>query len=326
MPDTSYVINDKLISLTQEDYNALGQKLAKFDTKHDKELIYQINEFMKNNLQDKEQKNIDPEKDFNVSDMKWKDAQLKKMQDHVKKTRIQFYWNFNMIFVEIFPYLPASPPKLAKGQQSAFNTSAAALFGQVKHMIMTSVKMKFVDSSIDKLERGSRSGSAIPIKRISAMRYEEEGKQDHTGEFTIYGQVYQYFKKQGNYKSFMLNGTDDMAFSTKFLGEGSMDVGGPYRECLTNMVREMEVGTMPLMIKTANNRNDHGDNRECFMLNPDSKNPTHSELFKFLGVLIGYAFRSKSCMPFNLAPPFWKKLNGEELVEADLKSFDTYSW
>jgi len=50
VPDTSYVINDKLISLTQEDYNSLGQKLAKFDSKHDKELIYQINEFMKNNL------------------------------------------------------------------------------------------------------------------------------------------------------------------------------------------------------------------------------------------------------------------------------------
>ena len=124
----------------------------------------------------------------------------------------------------------------------------------------------------------------------------------------------------------MLNNTDDMAFSTNFLGEGSIDVGGPYRERLTNIVREMEIGTMPLMLKTANNRNDHGDCRECFMLNPDSKNPTHSELFKFLGVLIGYAFRSKSCMPFNLAPPFWKKLNNEELVEADLKSFDTYSW
>lgn len=91
-----------------------------------------------------------------------------------------------MIFVDIFPYLPASPPKLAKGQSAAFNTSAAALFGQVKHMIMTSVKMKFVDSSISKLERGSGSGS-IPIKRISAMRFEEEGKLDHTGEFTIFG-------------------------------------------------------------------------------------------------------------------------------------------
>lgn len=57
-------------------------------------------------------------------------------------------------------------------------------------MIMTTVKMKFVDSSIAKLEVGSRSGTSIPIKRISAMRYEEEGKQDHTGEYTIFGQVF----------------------------------------------------------------------------------------------------------------------------------------
>lgn len=122
--------------------------------------------------------------------MKWKDEKLKKLSDQIKKNRLQFYWNFNMIFVDIFPYLPANPPKLAKGQKSSSNTSAAALFSQVKHMIMTSVKMKFVDSSIAKLEIGSRSGGAIPIKRIAAMRYEEEGKQDHTGEYTIFGQVF----------------------------------------------------------------------------------------------------------------------------------------
>lgn len=49
-------------------------------------------------------------------------------------------------------------------------------------------------------------------------------------------------------------------------------------------------------------------------------------MFKFFGVLIAYAFRSKSCMPFNFAPVFWKQLTGDALTESDLKSFDTYSW
>jgi hypothetical protein len=49
-------------------------------------------------------------------------------------------------------------------------------------------------------------------------------------------------------------------------------------------------------------------------------------MFKFLGVLLGYAFRSKSCMPFNMAPLFWKQLIGEPLTEHDLKSTDTYLW
>ncbi len=111
-----------------------------------------------------------------------------------------------------------------------------------------------------------------------------------------------------------------------FEGESSIDAGGPYRETLTNIAVEFESGVLPLMIKSPNNRNNHGDNRECFVVNQNSKTPTHEEMFKFFGVLIAYAFRSKSCMPFNFAPVFWKQLTGDALTESDLKSFDTYSW
>jgi len=45
-----------------------------------------------------------------------------------------------------------------------------------------------------------------------------------------------------------------------------------------------------------------------------------------MGVLLGNAFRSKSCMPWNMAPVFWKKLMGMPLVENDLNSIDTYTW
>lgn len=95
---------------------------------------------------------------------------------------------------------------------------------------------------------------------------------------------------------------------------------------MTNMARDLEVGTLPLLVKSPNNKNDHGDNRECFVINSLSKTPTHADMFRFLGVLIGYSFRSKSCMPFNLAPIFWKQLTEEELGENDMKGFDTYSW
>lgn len=115
-------------------------------------------------------------------------------------------------------------------------------------------------------------------------------------------------------------------YSVTFAGEASIDAGGPFRESLTNMVRDLEVGTLPLIRKSVNNKNDHGENRECFVIDSTSKTPTHADMFRFLGVLIGYSFRSKSCMPFNLAPIFWKQLIDEELTENDLKGFDTYSW
>jgi len=36
-----------------------------------------------------------------------------------------------------------------------------------------------------------------------------------------------------------------------------------------------------LMLKSPNNRNNHGDNRDCFVVNHNSKTPTHEEMFKF---------------------------------------------
>jgi len=123
-----------------------------------------------------------------------------------------------------------------------------------------------------------------------------------------------------------MNSVDDQAMSVDFNGEASIDAGGPYRETLTNFVREMECGVLPLIIKTTNNKTNHGDNRDCFVVNPTSVTPTHQQLFKFMGVLIAYAFRSKSCLPFNLAPVFWKQIMGDRLVENDLKSIDTYMW
>ncbi len=60
-----------------------------------------------------------------------------------------------------------------------------------------------------------------------------------------------------------------------FDGESSIDAGGPYRETLTNFVTELEKGVLPLLVKTQNNKTQHGDNRECFVVNSESVTPTH---------------------------------------------------
>lgn len=92
------------------------------------------------------------------------------------------------------------------------------------------------------------------------------------------------------------------------------------------MCTELESDVLPLLIKTVNNRNNHGENRDCFIPNPSSNTPTHLELFKFLGHLLGFAIRTMSPLPLHLAPIFWKLLLGDPLTLIDLKGFDTYSW
>ena len=80
-----------------------------------------------------------------------------------------------------------------------------------------------------------------------------------------------------------MNTTDSQMFSVEFVGEGSIDAGGPFRETMTNLATEIESEHLPHFIKTPNNRNDHGNNRDCFILNLASNIPIHAELFKIFG-------------------------------------------
>lgn len=112
----------------------------------------------------------------------------------------------------------------------------------------------------------------------------------------------------------------------QFLNEDSIDAGGPYRETLVAFCEEMEAGHVPLWKKTTNALKNHGINRDCFVINNEMITPTQQQMFKFMGALIGYAFRSKSCMPFKLVPSFWKQLCDAPVEEEDLHSIDAYTW
>ena len=104
-----------------------------------------------------------------------------------------------------------------------------------------------------------------------------------------------------------------------------MDYGGPFRDSLSNIARELEESVLPILVKTPNNRNEHGSYRDCYILNGASKTPSNIEMFKFFGGFIAYAIMSKSPVPFNLAPIVWKQLLNEQPVLEDLNDIDAYS-
>ena len=97
------------------------------------------------------------------------------------------------------------------------------------------VKKRWLEKAIEKLETFSYED--ISIKRRKAKKFADSGEVDHNGQYTIFGQVYQ--KLKGKAKCFKQNGTDSRIFKVDFLGEGSIDAGGPYRECLTNICQEL---------------------------------------------------------------------------------------
>ena len=149
--------------------------------------------------------------------------------------------------------------------------------------------------------------ATVTVSRRKAFDFGESGQVDHKGEKTIFGQTFQQVKRSHpNFANFKQKSTDKRCWKINFRGEGSMDYGGPFRDSLVNISRELETGVLPLLIKTPNNRTEVGTNRECFLLNPEANSPTHLDMFHFLGCIIGYGIMSKSPIPLNLAPTVWK--------------------
>lgn len=125
--------------------------------------------------------------------------------------------------------------------------------------------------------------------------------------------------------NFRHNSVDERCYRINFAGEGSIDAGGPFRDSLVNVVDEMQCGAVPLLIKSPNNRNDHGANRDCYILDPASTGPGHLNMFKYLGGFIAFGILSKSPVPLNLAPSVWKQILGDAMTLADLDGIDAYS-
>jgi E3 ubiquitin-protein ligase HERC2 len=131
--------------------------------------------------------------------------------------------------------------------------------------------------------------------------------------------------KENNYQTMRKNDADSQAWRINFIGEGSIDAGGPYRESITNMCDEMMSSFLPLFIPSQNNKNDHGQNRDCWTINPASTSPVHLEMYEFVGALMGFAFRSGSILDIKLSQFFYRGLTGEPLDIADLRAVDAYA-
>jgi len=106
-----------------------------------------------------------------------------------------------------------------------------------------------------------------------------------------------------------MNDPDSRAFVINFKAENSRDGGGPYREAMVNICNELQSSSLSILAPIPNNNGNHGDNRECWMINSGSE--SDPELFKFFGMFIGFAIRASQSFPLDLAPIFWKSINKE---------------
>jgi hypothetical protein len=88
-------------------------------------------------------------------------------------------------------------------------------------------------------------------------------------------------------------------------------VGGPYRECLMQVVSDTQGkdSTVQLFIPAAST------DSQYYLPNPSKTSAQSLLLYEFVGQLLGMCFRTGDSMPFS--PIIWKSLVGEPVTEQD---------
>ncbi|XP_078812489.1 putative E3 ubiquitin-protein ligase HERC1 isoform X5 [Oryzias latipes] len=118
------------------------------------------------------------------------------------------------------------------------------------------------------------------------------------------------------------------AWKVKLVGEGADDAGGVFDDTITEMCQELQSGVVDLLIRTPNSCADVGSNTDRFLLNPAAHSDDHMVQFRFLGILMAVAIRTKKPLDLHLAPWVWKQLcsmplGGPDLEEVDLLTYRT---
>jgi hypothetical protein len=103
-----------------------------------------------------------------------------------------------------------------------------SVYQQQRSLIFSSIKNEMVKTLLKKDQ--SSSSTNITVNRHKAHTLQMQNKVDVFGEQSVFGQVFRQFKEKDNgYNALKSSG---QAFDCDFVGEGSIDAGGPYNECI----------------------------------------------------------------------------------------------
>jgi len=182
-------------------------------------------------------------------------------------------------------------------------------------------------------EDGSSHCCEFDVKRLrSAELATRTSRSDKVLLATVFGQVFTNVDRVPPRK-LRLQDTEARLWKVRFVGEGSVDAGGPYRESLSDAVKELHMPHLGLFVPCSNQQagnRGHVDssttihNMDKFVPSPAAVRPLHARMYCFVGKLMGIALRTKAALPFFFPPLFWKRLCGHPVSRADLKGIDLY--
>ncbi|KAH7817215.1 putative HECT E3 ubiquitin ligase [Monocercomonoides exilis] len=203
---------------------------------------------------------------------------------HPLSVRLSLLFNLNNVVSEIFETLPL-----------ASLSSSLQFMGMLKSfrsLLFVAIKEKIWEERLN----ACYSSKSAPHIRVNRTLRGASAKGGTIIKNSLFVQVMEALR---SHIAAGTIGSRDYAFRVDFIGEGSTDAGGPYRECLSDMASELQQvqesstgsdgesgrkkggrgmidmsnvkgGTsckLPLLRPSANRAGDVGTDRECFVMN-----------------------------------------------------------
>ena len=211
---------------------------------------------------------------------------------------------------------------------SSYKTFLQPLITKNSLFLTSEARMKFFLSRLD--IRGSYKTNYINIDRIKAKSFIEKFNEDplkiidYEINITIFGQVFNSLGKLQS-KDFFVN-KNERLFKVTLLGENAVDQGGPYHEIISEMCKDLQSDYLDLFIKTPNNKNNLGDLRDKYIINPDANKNIHKRAFEFIGKLMITSISSGELLNLNLHPIIFELILNNEITFNDFKTIDYNSY
>ncbi|XP_037548156.1 probable E3 ubiquitin-protein ligase HERC1 [Nematolebias whitei] len=240
---------------------------------------------------------------------------LKDCSPDILSVRLRVLHHFSDLMYKSWRLLNLDTKKPMSTSRYSSGT-AAIIRGELRGLLSPKVNTLPLVRSIGRtMTQGKTYGPQITVKRISTR-----GRSSKP----IFVQI---AKQVVNLNPLELR-LPSRAWKVKLLGEGADDAGGVFDDTITEMCQELQLGVVDLLIHTPNSFADVGCNTDRFLLNPAAHSEDHMIQFRFLGILMAVAIRTKKPLDLHLAPWVWKQLcsmplGGPDLEEVDLLTYRT---
>ncbi|XP_048876533.1 probable E3 ubiquitin-protein ligase HERC1 isoform X3 [Brienomyrus brachyistius] len=238
---------------------------------------------------------------------------LKDCSPDVLGARLRVLYHFSDLMYKSWRLLNLNPRSQVPASRYSLGTSSIVQ-GQLRGLLSPKVNTLPLVRSIGRtMTQGKTYGPQITVKRISAR-----GRSSKPIFVQIARQVVSLNPLELRLPS--------RAWKVKLIGEGADDAGGVFDDTITEMCQELQSGVVDLLIHTPNTSADMGSNTDRFLLNPAAVSEDHMVQFRFLGILMAVAIRTKKPLDLHLAPWVWKQLcsiplSGQDLEEVDLLTY-----